>query len=150
MAGCLGKNQMKANAVEQAEEWGGYLVEGRIEKYLTGMAHFVFADANEREMLRKSIEEERNVLRFKNTRLTKIESAIDSDLYEKDEYYQCKIKQLHTFESGDSKYSVEKYILAVSKDGELWKFADVTTLSDKIIRTVFPELHPDIKIELLK
>lgn len=137
---------MKSNVEKQANEMGNFLRKGEIDKYLDNMAHFVYVNDEERAQLKKNIQEQLDFMKERDNDITKIQSIVNSGIYENGGYYQCVVKQVADVTNNYTVYNTKTYLMAVSTDGEKWKFADVTNLSDKILRAVFPEMHPDLKI----
>lgn len=145
LVSCLGENQMKSNAEEQAGKMGQALKNRQFDKYLDYMAHFVYSTDEERDEMKKEIIEQFNYLDERNDRIIRVQSAIHSDLLNHEGFYQCVIKQVYSHVNNYSDYGSTTYLLAISNDGENWKFADVTMLNEKIIMQAFPQLSPDLK-----
>lgn len=145
LASCLGKNQMENTVIQQADELGSALKNRRIEKYLDYMAHFVFNGQAERQELKQKIEDQFNYLAERKTRIVRVQNFLHSEIVENEDYYQCVIKQVVFNQNEHAMYDANTYFLAISKDGETWKFADVTAFTENIIRQVFPQLAPELK-----
>jgi len=145
LVGCLGENQMKNAVISQSDELGIALKNGQLETYLDKMAHFVFVNDNERNQLKEKLQDQLDYLSSRRNKIIKVQSAIHSDIYENKGYYQCMVKQVASIKNDFTIYGSNTYLLAVSKDGETWKFADVTNFSEQIIKQIFPELSDDLK-----
>lgn len=147
LVSCLGEKEMTSAVEEQANQLGQFLREGRFERYLDNMAYFVYASTAERNQLKKDLEAKAAYLAERGDKIVSIESRLYSNIYENEGYYQCMVRQKVFYRNNNTTYDTKTYLLAISENGEDWKFADATNLTDKLVRTVFPEMHPDLKVE---
>ncbi len=147
LVSCLGENQMKVSVIEQADQFAFYLRHKQYDQYLNNMTHFVFIDEKEKQQLKKGLEQQMTFLEEHNNSITKTESLLNSSILENDGYYQCVVKQVTFYSNNFTSFKSNTYLLAISKDGLVWKFADVTNFSEAIIKNIFPELSPNLKFE---
>lgn len=145
---CLGEKEMNTTVETQADELGRYYKEGYYQRYLECMAYFVYANKDERNQLKAVLEKEREDFQaHNNSVIENVSSHLHSEIMENDGYYQCVIKQDLLVKSDLTTFETHKYLLAISQDGETWKFADVTNYSEDMIRAVFPEMHPKLQFK---
>lgn len=146
LVSCLGKNQMEAMVIRQADELARNLMRDELETYLDKMAHFVYANPAEREQLKQNLINQEKFSSNRGADMIKAVSQKNSEIFEHEGYFQCIIKQVRFFANNVTTYTDDFYLLAVSKDGETWKFADITNIPIKILRGVFKEMHPDLDV----
>jgi len=146
LVSCLGKNKMQSQVISQADELGRNLIRSEWNAYLNKMAYFVYSNKEEREMLKENLLKEKSIANESSADLTRAATLKNTDIFEKDGYYQCIVKQVRYYTNNYTTYTADFYLLAISKDGENWKFADITNLPLKIVQAVFKEMHPDLNI----
>ena len=137
---------MQSQVISQSDELGRNLIKNQLNAYLNKMAYFVYANKTEREQLKRNLKEEKEISNQRNADLTRVVTLKNSDIFENDGYYQCIVKQVRYYTNNYTTYTVDFYLLAISSDGDKWKFADITNIPIKIIRGVFKEMHPDLTI----
>jgi hypothetical protein len=148
LGSCLGKNKMQAKVVEQANELGNFLKRKQYDKYIDRMAYFVYANNEEKKQLKKNLKAIDMYSDQRDSDLTNVNSLLNSEIFENQGYYQCIIKQVRSYTNNYATVNSNFYLLAISKDGAEWKFADITSLDIKIVRHVFKEMHPDLTVAL--
>jgi hypothetical protein len=146
LVSCLGKNKMQTSVISQANELGRNLIRNEMDTYLDKMAYFVYSNKEERELLRQNILKQQEFEKARNTDFTKAITLKNSEIFENQGYYQCIVKQVRYFTNSFTTYTNDYYLLAVSQDGDSWKFADITHISRDILAGVFKEMHPDLDI----
>lgn len=139
---------MQATVVEQADEFGNFLKRKQYDKHISKMAHFVYANKEEKAQLKENLKATDKYNAQRDADLTKVSSLMNSEIFENKGYYQCIIKQVRSYTNNFATVNSNFYLLAVSKDGVNWKFADITGLDIKIVGMVFKELHPDLTVAL--
>jgi len=148
LVSCLGEKEMNSTVETQADELGRYYKEGYYQRYAESMAYFVYASPEERNQLKANLQKEIEDLRsHNNSVIENISSHLHTGILEHDGYYQCVVKQDLFIKSDLTNYETHKYLLAISQDGEVWKFADVTNFSEDMIRAVFPEMDPKLQFK---
>ena len=151
LASCLGDKEMKTSVEEQANELGGFLRRASFNLYLERMAPFVYSNNAERDQLKKQLEEQRAQLYARDhSEIKATQAHLSSDIYENEGYYQCIVRQETLVKTDLTSYSTNYWLLAISEDGEEWKFADITHFSEDMVRAVFPELHSKLKTDKIK
>lgn len=61
---------------------------------------------------------------------------------------QCSLTQELIMETPEGKIQNKTSIIAVSRDdGENWNFLDASGMPIDLVKTIFPDLHPDISIK---
>lgn len=145
---CLGKNKMQAKVLEQADEFGNFLKRKQYDKHIAKMAYFVYANEEEKEQLKENLKANDKYNEQRDSDLTKVTSLLNSEIYENNGYYQCIVKQVRSYTNNFTTVNSNFYLLAISKNGEDWKFADITGLNIEIVRAVFKEMHPDLTVAL--
>ncbi len=143
---CLGKNRMESKVISQGNELARHLMRDELDAYLDKMAYFVYSNKAEREQLRENLIKEDEFSKARGADLIKAVSEKNSEIFEKDGYYQCIFKQKRYFHNVFATYTTDEYFLAISKDGEIWKFALITHIPISLVRKVFKEMHGDLDI----
>src|SRR5262245_41958726 len=107
---CLGKNKMESAVITQANELGRNLVRSELDTYLDKMAHFVYANKKERELLRENLLKQQQFEKERNTDLTRAITLKNSEIFEKDGYFQCIVKQVRYYSNTFTTYTTDYYL----------------------------------------
>lgn len=137
---------MQSSVISQANELGRNLIRNEMDTYLDKMAHFVYANKDERELLRQNTLKQQEFEKQRDADFTRAVSLKNSEIFENEGYFQCIVKQVRYYTNSFTTYTTDYYLLAVSKDGDIWKFADITHLSRDVVAGVFKEMHPELDI----
>lgn len=151
LVSCLGNKELKTSVEDQANDVGRLFLKANFNAYLDRMAPFVYANQAEREQLKKLLQEQRDQLYARDhSEIKNIKAHLVTEIEEHDDYYQCVLKQEVLIKNDLTSYVAAYFWLAVSEDGEEWKFADITHYSEDMLRAVFPELDPKLKTDRIK